>query len=131
MKIKTDSQAVIQKITRIKAISSLWHVYKLANNTILSIIKHLIIAKNLEVDFNKIKGHSGDSGNDKADELAKEALAHMLDNSLGIIRLDSELGCNMNYGINWKGHLVEGNLWKFNRLVSNGLADSNWSLGSI
>jgi len=64
------------------------------------VIKHLINAKNLVVIFNKVKGHSGDSGNDKADSLAKEASLNVKNNSLGIIRLDSELGCNMNYGIN-------------------------------
>jgi len=59
------------------------------------------------VTFNKVKGHSGDSGNDKADRLAKKASINMKNNSVGIIRLDNELGCNMNFGINWKGHLVE------------------------
>jgi len=69
-------------------------------NAILSIIKQLITVKNLIVVFNKVKGHSGDLGNNKADRLAKEVSTDMINNSLGIIRLDSRLGCNMNYGIN-------------------------------
>src|SRR6266542_828589 len=129
--INTDSQAAIHRIDAINSTTSLRSIYKLANNAVLSIIKQLITEKNLVVIFNKVKGHSNNLGNDKADRLAKEVSMDMKNNSLGVIRLDSELGCNMNYGINWKGHLVEGNLRKFNRLVSNGLADSNWSLGSI
>jgi len=129
--INTDSQAAIQGIQAIMTTTCLRSIYKLANNALLGIIKQLITAKNITAVFNKVKGHSNDSGNDKADSLAKEASLNVKNGSLGIVTLDGELGYNMNYGINWKGHLVEGNLRKFNCLVSNGLSDSNWSLGSI
>ena len=47
---------------------------KSTNRPILDAIRHSTTVKNLTVDYIKIKSHSGDAGNDLADDIAKSAI---------------------------------------------------------
>ena len=47
---------------------------KSTNGPILDAIRHSTTVKNLTVDYIKIKSHSGDAGNDLADDIAKSAI---------------------------------------------------------
>ena len=52
---------------------------KIINLNIKCSIRFLIEQKQLDITWVKIKGHSNNTGNDKVDELAKEALAKLWD----------------------------------------------------
>src|SRR6266542_6908106 len=96
--IYTDSQAAIDGINGIMQTNSSRHILKMANNSLLGVIKQLISAKCLDFKLEKVKGHSGIEGNDVADQSAKEAAGLVKEGTLGIVNLlDSEVG----YGIDF------------------------------
>src|SRR6266496_1923471 len=113
--IYTDSQAAIDGIKGILQTNSPSRIFKMANNSLLGVIKQIISAKRLDFTLEKVKGHSGIDGNDKADYLAKEAARQVKEGTLGIVNLlDSEVGYGVNFNVTW-----------------NRIADSQWSLASI
>jgi len=69
--IFTDSQTCIQNFHKIFNTYRYRKLLKVKNYHLWFIIKDLIIRKNLTVDLIKVKGHSNDPHNDRADELAK------------------------------------------------------------
>src|SRR6266542_3547806 len=83
--IYTDSQAAIDGINGILQTNSSRQIFKMANNSLLGVIKQLISAKGLDFNMEKVKGHSGIEGNDKADQLAKEAVGQVMEESLGLV----------------------------------------------
>ena len=56
-------------------------VHKRKNIDILLNIRYIIISKNIRIEFIKVKGHSGNSGNDLVDDIAKMTLARNLEHS--------------------------------------------------
>ena len=54
-------------------------IHKQKNLDILLNIRYLINSKNINVEFIKVKGHSGNSGNDLVDDIAKTTLAKNLE----------------------------------------------------
>src|SRR6266496_3710537 len=130
--IYTDSQAAIDGIKGILQTNSPSRIFKMANNSLLGVIKQIISAKRLDFKLEKVKGHSGIDGNDKADSLAKEAARQVKEGTLGIVNLlDSEVGYGVNFNVTWNRVVIDSDLCRFNRLVGNGIADSQWSLASI
>src|SRR6266542_1789563 len=130
--IYTDSQAAIDGINGILQMNSSRRIFKMANSSLLGVIKQLISAKSLNFKLEKVKGHSGVEGNDKADRLAKEAAGQVKEGTLGIVTLvDSEVGYGIDFNVTWNKVVIDSDLRKFNRLVCNGIADSQWSLASI
>ena len=109
--IYTDSQAAIDGINRIMQTNSSRHILKIANNSLLGVIKQLISSKQLDFQIVKVKGHSGIECNDKADCLAKEAAGQVREGSLGIVNLlDSEVGHRINYYLTWNSVVIDRNL---------------------
>ena len=80
----------------------------------------------------KVRGYSEIAKNDRADSLTKETAGQLKEGTIGSINLIcNEVGHKISLGLNWNNILIDSNLRKFNRIVSNSLADSHWSLGSI
>jgi len=75
--IYTDSQAVIDGNNGIMQTNSSRRILKMANNSLLGVIKQLFSLKNLDFQMVKVKGHSEIKGNDIADHLAKEAVGQV------------------------------------------------------
>ncbi|CAB4401737.1 unnamed protein product [Rhizophagus irregularis] len=74
--IHTDSQSEIHSINNVLQHKNAWRCRWLNHNNNLLLFKFylLITEKRLQYFMHKVKGHSGDVGNDKADELAKLSL---------------------------------------------------------
>ena len=107
-------------------------IFKMANNSLLSVIKQLILTKFLNFMMRKVKGHLGVEYNDKADFIAKEAVVQVMDGTLGVVNLlNSEVGHRINFNLTWNNVVIDSNLQRFNRLVSNSIANSHWSLANI
>ena len=45
---------------------------KISNSSILSAIREVVLGKKIELILEKVKGHSGNEWNDRADKIAKE-----------------------------------------------------------
>ena len=85
IRIITDSQAAIDGITNHFTIPTVRLYLKSTNSPILDAIQHSTTVKNLKVDYVKVKSHSGDSGNDLADDIAKSAITRAESNQDRII----------------------------------------------
>ncbi|CAB4398976.1 unnamed protein product [Rhizophagus irregularis] len=74
--IHMDSQSAIHSINNVLQHKNAWRCRWLNhnNNLLLFKIYLLITEKRLQYFMHKVKGHSGDVGNDKADDLAKLSL---------------------------------------------------------
>ena len=72
--IITDSQAAIDGIRNHLTTSTVRIYLKSTNRPILDTIRHSTTVKNLTVNYINIKSHSGDAGNDLADDIAKSAI---------------------------------------------------------
>jgi len=95
-------------------------------------MKQSILTKGLEFKMVKVKGDSGLIYNEKADLIAKEAAAQVMEGTLEVVNLvDSEVEHRINFNVTWDNVVIDCNLRKFNRIVSNSIADSHWSLASI
>jgi len=79
--IYSDSQVNIFGIEKILQYNQrqLRRIHKMKNKDLLLTIRQLVIVKHLEFRLVKIKGHSGNTGNDLVDDLAKTALAKNLE----------------------------------------------------
>ena len=80
--IYTDSQASIDGIEQIRRLNkSLRKWNKYSNKSLKWAIIHILESRNIKITFMKVKGHSGDEGNEAADLLAKKGLdsIHRLD----------------------------------------------------
>ena len=77
----SDSQAGIDSVIRILGwdYRQIRNSHKWNNIDILGNIRYIIKSKNLDIHWTKVKGHSGISGNELVDDIAKTALAQNLD----------------------------------------------------
>ncbi|EXX77399.1 hypothetical protein RirG_024060 [Rhizophagus irregularis DAOM 197198w] len=72
--IYTDSQNVIDIFHKISnKLISIRRFLKISNYSAWKLINHVIVTKNLNVKFHKVKSHSGDTFNDLSDDLANMA----------------------------------------------------------
>ena len=72
VKIYTDSAAAIASLAKTKKIKTSKNWIKEKNADLKRSIKELCNLKKIELDLIKVKGHSGNRWNDRADSLAKE-----------------------------------------------------------
>src|SRR5579871_5588494 len=112
--INTDSKSVIDHYNYIISNRIQYNyarkIFKEATNNILWItLLDLITKKNINLQFNKIKAHSGNLNNDLVDELAKRAHNY---NSPPIV-FKEKCFTQIKYFPLWKGYIVEQNLQKF------------------
>jgi ribonuclease HI len=70
--IRSDSQAAISSIN--KALNNHPALRTLKNNNLVNTIIHIIKQQKLKIIWEKIKAHNNNPGNDKADQLAKNAI---------------------------------------------------------
>ena len=73
--IHTDSKAAIEVIEKHREDNKLRNWFKVKNRSLLRQILSCCIAKNLDLKLHKVKGHSGNLGNDLADYLAKSGIS--------------------------------------------------------
>src|SRR5215216_581516 len=103
-----DSQAVIQGFHSLfNNIHTTRSIEKTPNFTIWTLIKHIVISLKLQVSFVKVKGHSDDFYNDKADFLAKQG-CHLTPLTLNITSTE-----DMRIVLSFKEIPIESSSQKF------------------
>ena len=103
---------------------------KSTNRPILDAIRHSTTVKNLTVDYIKIKSHSGDAGNDLADDIAKSAIIRAESNPDRILDTSNLSVHRLAFrpffrSISWDGHFRKS-LSTLMGFINN----ANWSLNS-
>ena len=98
--------------------STLWKDHKTTNSSLKTALKLCIEKKNLSLSLFKVKGHSGCTGNERADTLAKEGTSSELflhlGNLLDSINLEFTHFFNrLNLVIKWGDHLVDNPIRSF------------------
>ena len=74
IRIFSDSKAAIEGIKNFKGLSKLRSNFKTKNHSIINQIIDCCKTKEIKLDLIKVKGHSSNIWNDRADQLAKEGL---------------------------------------------------------
>ena len=122
VRIYTDSQAAIDNIDM--ATNSKRKADRLIvnNNTLTWKIKDIVAAKELDVVYVKVKGHSGNVLNDKADEQTKMSLRGNL------IEIDSKQVLDSYISPFWNGLSVERPLRNFIKQRNEQYVQYEWSL---
>jgi ribonuclease HI len=69
-----DSKAAIEGLQSYEQVYSIRDLFKIKNRSLIRQIKECCRAKNVILKLNKVKGHSEDPWNNKANRLAKEGL---------------------------------------------------------
>jgi ribonuclease HI len=75
VRIYTDSKAAIEGIQKFKSINNIRNNFKIRNRSLISQIDECCKAKRIKLELIKVRGHSMNKWNDRADKLAKEGLA--------------------------------------------------------
>ena len=124
----TDSQAAIDGIKKSLTTSITPRFWLKANNdSIISNIKHRISTLHLTVKLHKIKGHSGNEYNDKADVLAKLVVREAKTDPTLILDInDIQLG--LRFGPKWNGKYIDRSLRQFISIMTKNIITSNWIL---
>jgi hypothetical protein len=85
----------------------------------------------LKVNFIKVKGHSGNKWNDKADELAKAAILQALMDTSYILKFKLEnIGWDFNFITTWNNCILDRNIRQFNRFIGESLLEYTWIFNS-
>jgi ribonuclease HI len=108
IKIYTDSAAAIAGLNRGKKLKSSKHWIKEKNYNLKRSILELLSLKELELVLVKVKGHSCNKWNDRADKLAKEE--GRIDNFDRIIEAPP---ANSNVSLCWEDLVIESSTRKF------------------
>ena len=129
--IFTDSQAAIDGIRNSLSTPTVRSYLKSTNGPILDAIRHSTTIKHLNVNYIKVKSHSGDAGNDIADGIAKSAITRAEYNNNRIIDSSRISAHRLTFRpffrtFSWDGHFRK-NLSTLLGLINN----AEWSLNSF
>ena len=106
--IHSDSQAAIDGINKIMPrIPSCRQWLKLNNHSILSCIRELITDKKISLTLRKVKAHSGNEWNDRADALAKEAADTARTDPSIVIPMDHTCDASIQLAPQWYNHVID------------------------
>ena len=121
--IYSDSAAAIASINKIKSEWRFNRVFKEKNWDILIKIADLISAKGVNLELKKVKGHSKNKWNDKADALAKKAttLAQLTD-------IHADLNTRISFPLYWGEFKVEKATRPFLKKIFETWNGTNWRL---
>jgi ribonuclease HI len=122
--ICTDSLTTINRYTQlINPLTTNRQKLKIPNHTIWTTILKFIDEAELNLSFVKIKGHSNDINNDKADRLAKEG------RSKDILDFNNLVRMNNTVVFKWNDITIEGSLRNHMKMVSQTYVKEKWING--
>jgi ribonuclease HI len=120
--IFTDSKAAIEAIHNALAIDTTREWLKSTNSSILIAIKEAIQSKNLLFSLHKVKAHSGNLFNEKADKLAKEGAE--ANSPKEIVEISTK---GLVYHPIWKNSPIESPLRSFIKKITNTIYRAEWT----
>ena len=120
--IFTDSKAAIEAIEKYNNINKLRNHFKTKNRSLLSQIRSCYKAKSLDLRLHKVKGYSGNIGNNLVDKLAKRGLSSV--SSLNILEFGTE---EIDFIPEWKDQSIDSPLRAFVNITSTVYYETEWS----
>ena len=115
----SDSAAAIAAIERKSKDLAYNKFIKISNFNILDRIKSLVSIKNIELELVKVKGHSEDKWNEKADSLAKKGLTANDD-----LEVRTTSCVNFSTVLKWKSYVIENPTRSFLNRIRNTIISS-------
>ena len=122
VRVLTDSELAIDSIHRACNSEQYNKWIRSDNRIILERIVSLVKQKNLNLVFEKVKSHSTDLWNIKADQLAKEGRY-----SSTVINLERVISKDIDYEITWKTNRIENSVKQFLTKLTKMYNDANWA----
>ena len=127
VRIYSDSKAAIEGIQNSKGIMSIRSHFKIKNRSLISQILDCCNTKKLDLELTKVKRHSMNIWNDKADKLAKEGLS----SCIGIEVQELMMG-RIGITPKWKDKTIDSPLRSFVNLTVVTAYETAWAdLNSI
>ena len=127
--IKTDSQAAIDGIKECLHNPAIVKWHSVTNPTIKMLIVDCVRSKHLKLHFTKIKGHSGNHGNELADQLAKKGTM-----DTHILTFNFDLLDRFNFCFNFYSFRpffndisIENNVRHTIRSINRSMVESHWA----
>ena len=120
--IFSDSKVAIEGLQNDKPNNSLCELFKIKNRSLIRQIKDCCKAKELELNLTKVKRHSEDFWNDRADNLAKKDL-----NSDRIIRVDDVNTDKLRALPRWKDNLIDYSIRSFVNITIAIIYEAEWA----
>ena len=120
--IFSDSKVAIEGLQNDKPNNSLRELFKIKNRSLIRQIKDCCKAKELELNLTKVKGHSEDFWNDRANNLAKKGL-----NSDRIIRVDDVNTDKLRALPRWKDKLIDCSIRSFVNITTAIIYEAEWA----
>jgi len=105
MRIYSDSKAAIDRIWSLKESTSIRDYFKTKNCSLISQIIDCCKTKEINLELIKVKGHSMNKWNDRADKLAKEDLLSNL-----ILEVYEVTTSRISTALLWKNKSIENRL---------------------
>ena len=120
--IYTDSKAAIEAIQNALSVDKTRVWLKSSNITILAAIKEGVRSKNLNLNMQKVKAHSGLLLNDRADKLAKEGAETGV--TADIVEISTK---GLTYKPLWQNTLIEIPIRNFVKKITNTIYKAEWT----
>ena len=121
VEIYTDSNAAIRNISRSLEQADRNKIIKKKNAIWIMKIKDLIKTKNIQIELVKVKSHSKDRWNDKADNLAKKGTM-----SKRIIQVEKVSCKEIEYCLEWENRRTDIPARLLCKLVTNARIGAEW-----
>jgi ribonuclease HI len=120
--IFTDSKAAIEGLQANRHIVSIRNIFKIKNRSLIRQIQECCKAKNITLQLNKVKGHSENLWNDKADKIAKEGLS-----ANKIIRVKDVSTDRIRVLPKWEDKLIDCSIRSFVNITTAITYEVEWS----
>jgi ribonuclease HI len=122
VRIYSDSRAAIEGIQNSKGTMSIRSHFKVKNRSLIGQILDCCITKKLDLELIKVKGHSMNVWNDKADRLAKEGLSSCM-----VLEVQEVTTGRIGITPKWKNKTIDSPLTLFVNLTVVTAYETAWA----
>src|SRR5437868_1049185 len=122
IRIFSDSKAAIEGIQNFQGLTNIRSNFKAKNHSLINQILDCCKTKEIKLELVKVKGHSSNIWNDKADRLAKEGLISDL-----ILEAQEVTTSKIRIFPTWKEKIIDTALRSFVNLTMTTIYESTWA----